>query len=73
LAKKQKLYDQIEEANKLKQFRDKRGKMILDTLSKLLDADSLQKFQSFLEKKVRLIRILREMDYKMNKQLKQII
>ena len=38
LAKKQKLEDQLEEANKLKQFRNKRQEVIKDSLGKFLDA-----------------------------------
>ena len=41
VAKKQKLEDQLEEANKLKQFRNKRQEVIKDSLGKFLDAGEL--------------------------------
>ena len=41
LAKKQKLEDQLKEANKLKQFRNKRQEVIKDSLGKFLDAGEL--------------------------------
>ena len=42
LAKKQKLEDQLEEANKLKQFRNKRQEVIKDLLGKFLDSGKIE-------------------------------
>jgi len=70
LAKKQKLENQLEEAYKLKQFRNKRQEVIKDTLGKFLNSENLLTFKSFLDNKVRLIGLLREVDAKITKQLK---
>jgi len=69
LVKKQKLLDQLEDANKLKIFRDRRGKAIFDSLRLVVDTDILNKFQHCLENKVKLISLLRKSDSKINKQL----
>jgi len=68
-AKKKKIEDQLEEANKLKQFRNKRQEAIKESLGKFLDKDHLLTFQKFLDDKVKLIRLLRELDFKISKQL----
>jgi len=67
--KKKKIEDQLDEANKLKQFRNKRQEAIKDSLGKFLDKDHLLTFQKFLDNKVRFIGLLRELDFKISKQL----
>jgi len=68
-AKKMKIEEQLSEANKLKQFRNKRQEVIKKSLRKFLDEDNLLNFENFLDNKVRLITLLREVDFKIGKQL----
>ena len=85
-AKKEKIEEQLEEANNLKQFRNKRQEIIKRSLKKFLDeskhsfsllrnfsnkylfSDHLLDFDNFLDNKVRLITLLREVDFKISKQ-----
>jgi len=70
-AKKGKIEEQLEEANNLKQFRNKRQEIIKRSLKKFLDENHLLDFDNFLDNKVRLITLLREVDFKISKQPQQ--
>jgi len=68
-AKKVKIEEQLVEANNLKQFRNKRQEIIKRSLKKFLDENHLLDFDNFLDNKVRLINLLREVDSKISKEL----
>jgi len=68
-AKKVKIEEQLVEANNLKQFRNKRQEIIKRSLKKFLDENHLLDFDNFLDNKVRLIALLREVDSKISKLL----
>jgi len=68
-AKKVKIEEQLVEANNLKQFRNKRQEIIKRSLKKFLEENHLLDFDNFLDTKVRLITLLREVDSKISKQL----
>jgi len=68
-AKKVKIEEQLVEANNLKQFRNKRQEIIKRSLKKFLEENHLLDFDNFLDNKVRLITLLREVDSKISKQL----
>jgi len=68
MKKKEKILNQIEDAKKLKEFRDKRQETLLESLMKVLNSDSVVAFTRFLNDKVRLITLCRQRDSKMRQQ-----
>merc|ERR1719244_604441 len=62
--KRLRLISQIKEAKDLKNFRDKRGDVINKMLENILSPDLMTKYQKFIEKKVSLIKELKQLEEK---------
>ena len=70
--RKNRLHEQLSEAEELKKFRDKRGKAILAMLENLLSGDETEKYVAMLARMVRVVRERMEVEEKIIRGEQQI-
>lgn len=70
--RKNRLHEQLSEAEELKKFRDKRGKAILAMLENLLSGEETEKYVAMLARMVRVVRERKEVEEKIIRGEQQI-